>query len=320
MKLYPLENEHFMVELLDVGASLYAFRLKAKENRNIVLNTADLANYRGPENAYFGASVGPVAGRIPNGKLVIDGKRYQLDRNEKGSNTLHGGHASFAFKTFNVISHHHNEIIFRLLTQENEGGFPGVLRVDVTYRLQADTLEVSYDVIPSKKSILNVTNHSYFNLDGEGTILDHQLKVLASDYYILDDLQINRRPQKIKPGTLFDFKKPKALKEVVLNPKINTPPTMGLDHLLFVPDGALILEGRDAILTVHSDAPAFQLYSTNFPPLLKGENGKDIALYQGLAIEPVSVVAGTTGKYPHLEVRPGETYKRIISYQIRMKA
>lgn len=319
MKLYVLENDQLRVELLDIGAAIYAFRLKARKNRNIVLNTSDLNNYLGPDNGYFGATVGPVAGRIPDGILRLDGKTHHLDINEKGLNTLHGGKTSFAFRPFEVISQTKTVLVFRYISDDNEGGFPGILTVQVTYTLLPHALQVTYAAQSTKKTILNITNHSYFNLNGDKTILDHFLKLQATDVYRLDDHQINRKRQPIEGGSLFDCHNFKRLRDIIQNPKINKKPTMGLDHLLLVPSGQLVLEGQDVSLVVTSDVPAYQLYSTNFPPLYKGENGQPIMLYQGLAIEPVSVVSGKTGKYPTLEVNPGTTYKRDITYQINLK-
>lgn len=319
MKIYVLENDQLRVELLDIGAAIYAIRLKARNNRNIVLNTSKLKNYLGPENGYFGATVGPVAGRIPNGILKLDGKTYHLDINEKGRNTLHGGKTSFAFRPFEVINQSNSDICFRYISADNEGGFPGILTVEVTYTLFPDTLKVAYKAQSTRKTILNITNHSYFNLDGEKTILDHLLKLQATDVYRLDDNQINWKRQPIEGGSLFDFHTFKRLGDVIFNPRINQKPTMGLDHLFLAPSGQLVLEGQDMSLIVTSNAPAYQLYSTNFPPPNIDENGQPIRLYQGLAIEPVSVVSGKSGKYPTLEVSPGTTYRRYITYQILLK-
>ena len=319
MKKYILENAFVSVSFLSLGATIYSFKIKQKNDRNIMLSTKDLKAYKTPANGYFGATVGPVAGRIANGEFVIDGKQYNASMNEKVTNSLHGGFDSFAFKEFELVEQDDTQLTFKYVTGLNEGGYPGIMTIIVEYNLLSSGLAVKYTVTGTEKTLVNITNHGYFNLDGHGNILDHTLKMPVHAVYELDDIQINIAPIDVKKWQLFDLKDGKKLKEIVLDPALNKMPTMGLDHLLLVDKGILVLENKDLILSVKANTEAFQLYSTNFPPDFILESGEKINLYHGLAIEPVSVVSSTDKTYANLELAPGEKYIREIVYDVKIK-
>lgn len=316
MKLFTLENTFLRVTFLTTGASIYSFEVKPLQNRNIVLTTKDIKHYETAKNGYFGATVGPVAGRLKDGKFMLDGNTYKTEQNEKETNTLHGGFSSFAFKEFNVVVEGDNQIVFEYMTSEDEGGFPGMMTLRVIYTLNDDGLEVNYQASATKDTIINITNHSYFNLDGHGTILDHKLMMDVESYYELDNKQINIKPLKIKRGSLFDVRRPKALKDIVLDPEINILPTMGLDHLFVVSDGVLVLETSDLRLKVSADYEGYQLYSTNFPPEFTLLDDTKVNLHRGLAIEPVGLVTSLSHEYKNLELEAQEVYEKTIKYEV----
>lgn len=314
MKIFILENEFLKVSFLALGATIYSFEVKNKGNRNIVLTTKNPENYKTSDNGYFGATVGPVAGRISNASFTLDGKTINVVANEKETNSLHGGPTSFAFKDFALLTETDDQLIFEYMTSHNEGGYPGIMTLRVIYKLVKNTLQVQYFASVTEKTIINITNHSYFNLNGHGTILDHTLYLDTHYYYELDDKQINIRPLKIKGHDLFNFRRGKKLGEVCQDPSIVRPPMMGLDHLFVVESGRLVLENDDLRLTVNSSAPAYQLYATNFPPSYKLLDDSHINLYHGLAIEPVEIVSAINGEYKNLELSPDTTYERTIEY------
>lgn len=316
MKNYTIENDNLKITLLDVGATLYSFVIKNKNNRNIVLSTKNLSRYKNDKNGYFGATVGQVAGRIPNGYFKIDENDYHITPNEKVTNVLHGGNGSFAFKTFDVLSKTDTEIVFRLKVNEEENEFPGALTLLVTYEVIDNELRLTYEATSTKKTIINITNHSYFNINGTGDILDHNLQMNVVSYYKLDNLQINLFDVPIENHSLFDFRRGKSLKKVVKDKSIYKAPTMGIDHLFVVNNGTLRFSTNDLSLTIKSDAPAFQIYSTNYPNHFKLLNGERVKKFQGLAIEPVEIVCSPKLHYPNLELKPNEKYRREISYKV----
>lgn len=316
MELYKLENDFLRVTFLTTGATIYTFEVKPLNYRNIVLSTKDISHYKTPDNGYFGASVGPVAGRLKEGKFLLNGVTYHTEQNEKVTNTLHGGFHSFAFKEFNVLVETNDQLVFEYNTAEDEGGFPGMMSLRVIYTLKENGLELNYQARCTKDTIINITNHSYFNLDGGGNILDHTLKMNATAVYELDEKQINIKPIKVKRNSVFNVRNDRKLKDIVLNEEVNKAPTMGLDHLFMVSDGVLTLTTKDLTLVVSSNYPGFQLYSTNFPPKFPLINNEPVNLYHGLAIEPVALVTSNTFEYKNLELKALDTYEKTITYEV----
>lgn len=319
MKLYVLENDLLKVTFLDVGASIYSFSVKALDNRNIVLTTKDKNIYKEPpKNAYFGATVGRVGGRIANGEFIIDGKKYQAAQNEKVTNSLHGGFESYAAKLFEVVEEKEDYITFRYVSRDGEGGYPGELELYVKYTLLDNCLALDYEARTTKKTLVNIINHSYFNLNGKGDILKHKVSADVEAVFALDDKQINLLPLKVRKGDTFDLSTGKKLEKMVFAKEVNVPPMDEIDHLLVTPKRKLTLEGEDLRLIVLSDYPAVQIYSTNYPPEVTLLEGTKVIKYGGLAIEPADIVCGQNGEFKNLELCPGEVYKRRIKYIVEL--
>ncbi len=319
MKLYNLENDFVKISLLDVGASVYSFHVKPRAKRNIVLSTKDLSVYKDPPaNAYLGATVGRVGGRIDHGKFIIDGKKYQAAQNEKVTNSLHGGFEGFSYKTFDVVKETKDALTFRYISKDGEGGYPGTVELFVKYTLLKNGLKLEYEARTTQKTLLNIINHSYFNLDGKGTILDHTLAANVTETYALDDKQIYLYPVPIKDGDSFDIRQPKPLAKIIFAPDVNIPPMAGIDNVIVVPDGKLTLTTKDLRLKVTSNYPAIQIYSMNYPiePLLL--DGSKVVKYHGFAIEPTDLVVSKNGVYKNLELDPKDVYKRSVKYEIEL--
>ncbi|OQC10069.1 MAG: Aldose 1-epimerase [Tenericutes bacterium ADurb.Bin087] len=320
MKLYILENELLKVTFLDVGASIYSFHVKALDNRNIVLTTRDKNEYKNPpRNAYFGATVGRVGGRIPNGEFIIDGVKYHAAQNEKVTNSLHGGDETYAAKVFEVVKQSADHIIFRYVSRDGEGGYPSELELYVKYTLLDNCLALDYEARTTKKTLINIINHSYFNLNQDGDILKHNLQANVEAVFALDDKQINLLPLKVRKGDTFDLSTGKTLDKMVFAKEVNVPPMGGVDHLLVIPDHKLVVTGEDLRLTIVSDYPALQMYSTNYPPEVTLLDGAKVIKYKGLALEPADIVCGQNGVFKNLELSPGEVYKRRIKYIVELR-
>lgn len=319
MQTYVLENEWLRATFLDVGATIYSLEVKKLNNRNIVMSTKDKKFYLEPvANGYFGATVGRVGGRIANGEFFIDGVKYEVYKNERETTSLHGGQETYANKTFELMKEADDHIIFRLVSPDGEGGYPGELELYVKYTLMENVLVVDYEARTTKKTLVNIINHSYFNLNGEGTILSHKLKADVEAFFALDDKQINILPLKVRKGDTFDVSEGKALEKIVFAKEVNVPPMGGLDHLIVIPERRLSLEGRDLRLTILSDYPAMQMYSTNYAPSVTLLNGNKVPQYGALALEPADIVWGDKGVYKNLELSPGEVYQRRIKYAVEL--
>lgn len=317
MHLYTLENDFVKIRFLDIGAVIYTFEIKPKKNRNIVLSLDNLNDYKTPAGGYLGSTIGRVAGRIGHGVFTINNKIYQAEQNEKEINSLHGGFESFAFKKFRLIKQSLTELTFEYISIDGEGGYPGEVTLHVIYTLHDDGLEVNYKATTTLDTILNITNHSYFNLDGEGTILNHLLKANATHYYTHDKLHLNDTLIENTNDSPFNIKEGKKLQDIILHPLVKKEPAMGIDHLLLIND-VLTFQTKDLILEVISNYPAIQMYSTNFPSKLPLRGHKKVNLYHALAIEPVDIVSHHEQTFNNLLITKARPYERMIRYIIKI--
>lgn len=318
MKIHLLQNAFLRLSILDLGATIYALEIKPKNDRNVVLTTQDPAKYYETNNGYLGATVGRVAGRIGGGIFSLNGKDYALDQNEKVTNSLHGGNDGFAFKKFLLEKESDDELVFSYESSDGEGGYPGTLKLYVTYTLTKTDFSVKYDATSDDDTLINITNHSYFNLDGSTSILEHVLKGAVTGYYEHDEKQLNKTYHPVTKGSVFSLNEGKPLKEIIFDSFVSRLPAGGLDHLL-VTRGPLTFSGEDLTLTVTSNYPAVQLYSTNFPTPYLLLNSNHIFKHHALAIEPVDIVSSNDKTYPNLILKAGEGYHRHINYEFSLK-
>jgi aldose 1-epimerase len=188
---FEISNDHGMkVRLTNIGASITDIIVADKRGnfKNVVLKHEDLKEYLVNKN-YLGATIGRFANRIANGSITIVDKSYSLSVNEKDANNhLHGGHEGFGRKLWQLKAMSSNSITFQYLSPDGEEGYPGNLHTTVEYKLHNDnSLFVHYHAVTDQPTIVNLTNHSYFNLSGgKGNILNHTLAIEALEYTPLD--------------------------------------------------------------------------------------------------------------------------------------
>ena len=200
------------VRLIELGATIQGIRVKAKDGRWIetVLHYSGVEAYLAGKS-YFGAVCGRNANRISEAEVSIDGNRYSLEKNE-GENNLHSGAEGFHFCIFEGKATGENEVTFIYLSPEMEQGFPGTMSVKVIYSLSSDgELQITYKMLADKDTICNLTNHAYFNLNGEGTVLDHELQVAADFYTPVDDALLPTGEILSVKETAFDLTVPVRL-------------------------------------------------------------------------------------------------------------
>ncbi len=208
-----LTNGTLTARIIAWGAALRSLDVPDRDGRHadVVLGYADLASYLGKSN-YFGASVGRYANRIRGGRFTLDGRDYTLARND-GPNTLHGGTEGFDRRLWSIEAVEGGatpSVTLRYVSPDGEEGFPGTLTATVTYTLSAaDTLRIEYRATTDRPTLVNLTNHSYFNLAGEGSghsILDHRIMIPADRYTPVDETQIPTGAIAPVAGTPFDFR------------------------------------------------------------------------------------------------------------------
>ncbi len=332
VQLYTLRNRHGMqARIMTYGGIIVSLTAPDREGHyaDVVLGYDSLADYLKGNSAYFGAMIGRYGNRIAHGRFELDGVTYKLATNN-GPNALHGGLVGFDKVVWKVakaaVGAHGPELELTYLSRDGEEGYPGNLKVKATYTLmEDDSLRLEYEAVTDKDTVVNLTQHSYFNLRGHGDILGHVLQIPASRFTPVDDTLIPTGELRSVAGTPFDFRQPTAI-----GARINTPDEQltngkGYDHnwVLDKAPGALTIvasvyereTGR--VLEVFSTEPAVQFYSGNFlDGTSVGKGGWAYARHDGLALEPQHYPDSPNhADFPSVVLKPGQTYRNTIMYK-----
>jgi len=266
---------------------------------------------------YFGALIGRHANRIARGRFTLDGVEYQLPCNN-GVNHLHGGFKGFDKRVWDVRESE-KALHLSYFSKDGEEGYPGNVTASVDYTLLDNELRVDYLATTDRDTIVSLTNHSYFNLRGTGTILDHELTLIADAFTPVSKDLIPTGEIKSVEGTPMDFRKAKAIGSELANV------AGGYDHNFVLNDwdGSLQLAARlhepvtGRTLEILTTEPGMQFYSGNFlDGSLIGRNGVAYELYTGLCLEPQHFPdAPNHSNFPSTVLRPGEEYKQTTIYR-----
>jgi len=327
VEVWTLKNKHGMVaRIMTLGATLTELHVPDKKGKtaDVVLGFDDVAGYQSDANQYFGCTTGRVANRIAKGKFTLDGKDYTLAVNN-GPHHLHGGTKRSLDKVVwkATALKGANGVAFQYDSPDGEEGYPGKLALKVTYTLtDANEVRIDYTGTTDKATPVNLTNHSYFNLSGAGspTVLDHELTVAADRYTPSDDLLIPTGKLAPVAGTPLDFAKFTRIGDRI--EKYTKTGYLGYDHNLVltkpdvkVPAAKLRDPASGRVLTVYTDQPAVQIYSSNFLKGQKGKGGKEYKHRSALCLEtqhfPDSV---NQPDFPSIILKPGQTYKHTCVY------
>ncbi|TRY60788.1 hypothetical protein DNTS_032220 [Danionella cerebrum] len=270
---------------------------------------------------YFGAVIGRFANRIAKGRFAIDGKEYKLAVNN-GPNALHGGLKGFnkALWTTEALE---NGVKLSHTSLDGEEGYPGNINVSVTYTLEKNTLSVLYHAQSDQTTPINLTNHSYFNLAGQGSpdIYDHEVTVLAESYLPVDETMIPTGEVKPVGKTLFDLRNP-----VLLGPRLKELPGPGFDHnFCLCSRSEPKLERKCArvvhppsgrVLEVSTTQPGVQFYTSNFlNGSLKGKGGAAYSRHSAFCLETQNWPdAVNQAHFPDALLKPGETYSHVTRF------
>lgn len=287
--IYHLENKNQMeLEVTDFGATIVSLKVKDKfgEKQDVVLGYDNLEDYEAASGTFFGATIGRNANRIGNASFVLNGKCFHLEQNE-GGNNLHSGSDSYAYRCWKVKKADDSSITFFLQSPDGDQGFPGAADIKVTYSLtDEDAVEIDYDVVTTQDTIINLTNHSYFNLNGHGSgdIFQHEMCVYADSYLELDNQSIPTGNRIALEGTPMDFRKGRKIGQCIQ--------TNGYDHNWCIGGDKSFqkvawLSSKESGITmeIYTDLPGVQIYTGNF---ISNEKGKDGAVYhqhQGICFE-----------------------------------
>ncbi len=329
--LYTLTNARGMVaKVATYGGIVTELHVPDRNGKlgDVVLGFDNLEAYL-KGHPYFGCITGRVANRIANGKFTLDGKEYTLAVNN-GPNHLHGGIKGFdkAVWAARILPNSETRpgVELTYTSPDGEEGYPGNLKVTVRYILTPNNaLRIEYEATTDKPTIVNLTNHSYFNLAGKGDVLEHELRLFASRYTPTDSNLIPTGELKPVAGTPMDFTTPAKIGARIA--QTGGDPT-GYDHNYVIDQQAGSGANRPAraaevyepttgrVLSMRTTEPGVQLYTGNFlDGSLTGKGGVVYGKHAGFCLEAQKFPnAVNTPGFPSVVLRPGETYRQITVY------
>lgn len=233
VQLFHLQSQNLSCFITNYGARVVSLTTLNRDTQmvDVVLGFDSIDGYLNANEQYHGATIGRFANRIANGAFKIRDTSYELARNN-GENSLHGGINGFHNRVWKCISQEKNKLVLELVSPHLEEGFPGTLKTHVTYTVQGSTLQIEYNAISDQDTIINLTHHSYFNLNGEGsgTIMNHIL-LLNSEYYT--PVNANTIPTgtvSMVTDTPFDFTRKKAIGSEIDSDNLQLLHGDGYDH------------------------------------------------------------------------------------------
>jgi aldose 1-epimerase len=313
-----LKSDAIEVEILNYGAIIRAIRLPDGNGgiRDVVLGFDNFEPYLS-NPAYFGAIVGRYANRIANGDFSLNGRTYTLARNN-GPNSLHGGICGFDKKLWHC-EQHESSIVLSYLSAHGEEGYPGNVEVRVSYTLRDSTLELRYSAITDRSTVLNLTNHSYFNLAGTGSILNHELQISADYFTPVDHTQIPTGELRPVDGTRFDFRTPRLIGRSITQADEQLLIGKGYDHNWVLLGNAqelrraavLVEPASGCTLRVHTDQPGVQFYAGNLlDGSIRGKRGQSYTQHSGLCLETQHFPDSPHHpEFPTTVLEPGEEFQ-----------
>ena len=330
--IFTLTNPHGLrATITNLGGRVVSLFVPDRNGilRDVVLGFENVEDYL-PENhrSDFGAAIGRYANRLNNGQITIDGKTYQLPQND-GKNCLHGGPDGWQYRIFNVEEVGDNRLVLSLVSENGDSGFPGNVCARVTYTLTDDNaLDIQYEAVTDEPTVINMTNHSYFNLNGDAStdILNHLLTIDADRYTPIGETFIPTGELASVEGTPMDFRQPKPIGRDIAADFEQLRIGRGYDHNWvlntkgddFHPCARLESSVTGIALEVYTTEPGMQVYTGNF---LDGTvTGKGGVVYQQRC-----AVCLETQKFPdspnqhwlesNATLRQGEVYRSKTSFR-----
>jgi aldose 1-epimerase len=336
VEICRLRNETISAEFLSYGAAIVSLCVPDRSGRadNVVLALPSLEDYvqnnRSSSPAFFGSIVGRYANRIAHARFSLDGREFQLPKNN-GPNLLHGGPGGF----YNVVWDAkliENGIAFHCFSEDGDQGFPGNLKTTVRYILEGTDLRIQYEASTDQTTIINLTNHAYFNLGGTEcrSVLDHQLKLYASRFTPVDATAIPTGELRSVANTPFDFRRPLSVGSRINESEQQLILGKGYDHN-FVLDGSsfdlkfaaeLCDPGSGRALEGLTTEPGIQFYSGNYlDGALRSKTGKPYFQHAGLCLETQHYPDSPNHpEFPCTVLHPGETFHSTTVYRFSVRA
>ncbi|RAV30893.1 aldose epimerase family protein [Sinomicrobium soli] len=330
--LYWIESSGIKAAFTNYGGRLIGLWVPDKDGKitDVVWGPGSISGYTDTTEPYFGATIGRVGNRIAKGKFTLNGKTYSIPVNN-GENSLHGGKKGFQDVVWEAEQPDKQTLVLHYNSPDMEEGFPGNLDVQVTYSIAGNTLRMEYEAITDKATPVNLTNHAFFNLNGEGSgsILEHKARFYADQFTPVDDGLIPTGELRDVKGTPFDFTEPHTIGERIEtdneqlkygkgydhNFVLNNTPAEGMNH------AATVTGDRSGIvMDVYTEEPGMQFYSGNF---MQGKNtfksGAKDEFRTAFALETQHFPdAPNQPDFPSIILNPGETYHTVSLYRFSL--
>ena len=332
--LYVLKNGKMQVNITNYGARIVSIMIPDKNGKltDVAIGYDAVKPYADGGDTYFGAIVGRYGNRIAKGKFTLDGKVYTLAKNN-GANSLHGGTKGFSRKVWDAQQTSDSSLILSYISGDGEEGYPGTLNVQVTYTVSSNNkLKIDYQASTDKSTVLNLTNHCYFNLNGQGsgTINNHLVMINADRFTPVDSTLIPTGKLEAVKGTPFDFTKPTAIAAHV-NDSANQQVKFGkgYDHNFVLNSkgnintkaAEVVGDASGIVMDVYTTQPGLQFYGGNFMDgthTIK-DNQKD-AFRTAFCMETQHYPDSPNQlNFPSTELKPGQQYKATTIYAFSVK-
>ncbi|OWK70169.1 aldose epimerase family protein [Pedobacter sp. AJM] len=330
VSLYTLKNaKGTTVTITNYGGRIVSLLVPNKDDKltDVVLGYDSIGAYRKKGEPFFGALIGRYGNRIGKGKFTLNGEQYTLQLND-GPNTLHGGTDGFYSKVWDAKQVDGQKLELTYTAKDGEAGYPGKLDIKVLYTLTDDNaLQIDYTATTDKATVVNLTNHAYFNLNGEGnkSILDHELTIAADSITPVDSTLIPTGKLLAVTGTAFDFTKAKTIGKSIEESNEQLKFGKGYDHNFALnkhdaktPVATVKSTSTGIKMEVYTTEPGLQFYSGNFLTGADqdGKGGKSYPHRSAICLETQHFPdAPNHPNFASTELKPGETYKTSTTYK-----
>ncbi len=333
--LYFLKNGNIEMAVTNFGGRIVSLCVPDKDGKmaDVVLGFKSIDEYLNAKEAFHGALIGRVGNRIAKGQFQLDSVTYVLPQNN-GVNHLHGGPKGFHNQVWETKSVTDTSLVLTYLSADGEMGYPGNLEVEVTYSLSPNNeMTIDYQAVTDKSTPVNLTNHAYFNLGGEGsgTINDHVLTIFADQYTPVDETLIPLGENVPVEGTVFDFRNGKIISEGLAfqETDIQLKNGSGYDHnfVLNKPEAGQMTQAATVVeplsgrrMDIYTEEPGIQFYGGNFfDGTDTGKSGSKLNYRESLALETQHFPDSPNQElFPSVILHPGETYhtKTIFRFSV----
>ncbi len=330
--LYTLAQDNMTVCVTEYGARITKLLFN---NTSVVCGFDNMEGYLA-DNDYHGSIVGRYANRIANGKFSLHGKEYSLALNEKGITHLHGGNIGYSNRLWETVSAREEDgadlLTLKLRSPDGEEGYPGTLRLLITYMLKDASLSISYSAVSDADTIINLTNHAYFSLGGVGsTVLDQTLQLACDKYVPVNETLIPYGTLSSVEDTPFDFRTPKTIGQDIAADNTQLHIAGGYDHC-FVRDNGIERNSPEWMATLYSPAShiemqihttegGIQIYTANYMTANNPFFGKYPQTQNTAAAMECNRIPDSPNQkaFPSPLLKAGEEYTQTTVYSFRVK-